>query len=191
MENLPKLAFVPVYESEIFRKESPSGYATTETEEMENELIRLGFDVHNINLSLNENLLFIVESTAKHDQRISLMSNELMDSYDYLLYVSYHSEYRNPTDTESYKINLVIRMRYLGDYSNLPNGDTGDESIKDLYDSHTTKRKNLDDIGQLTRSQLKEESMEVFIDYFINFVNNYVKEIVNYNYILEGKEPVC
>jgi hypothetical protein len=184
MENSPKVAFITVYESSIYNADSPSGYQISELESYSNELERLGFSVIHIDPILNEDVRFIIESTIIHSKRVDLISNTLKGKYDYILYLSIKSSYTLRASSNGYKIDLGIRLKRL----TFP--DDIEDDLKSRYDLSTTESTEVDE-GKFGRMELKRRSLYEFKSYILNFFNKYVKEVRNYEYLLEGSEPIC
>lgn len=180
VENLPKLALVVVYESDVFMEDSPSSFTKDELAILTDEFIRLGFDVYNINPILDERIGFIINSTIDREKRIDLMSSYFKNDYDYVSYVKIKS-YQNFKDDElrTYIVNCEIRTRALEN-----------DKTDNVYDHFSKKTKELDD-KVLDRTVLKRKSYDLYITFLINKVNSYVKQIVNYEYINNGKKPIC
>jgi hypothetical protein len=189
MENSPTIALLTIYESDIFNTDSPSGYDNESLTKIIDELKRLGFDVVNINPLLNKEIKYIIESTIRHEKRVNLISSVLVGNFDYFLYVNVRNQYITVSKSEDYRIEIVARIRLLN--NNLITNDKEtvlDESI--LYDTYDIKSEVIKSMN-MTRTDLKARSLITFIDFLINFLNKYVRDIRNYEYALDGEEPIC
>jgi phosphoenolpyruvate synthase/pyruvate phosphate dikinase len=189
MENSPSLALVLIYESDVFNADSPSGYTNERIREILDELERLGFDVININPLLNDEIKYIINSTIRHEKRVNLMSGVLKGNYDYFLYINIRNSYTTITNTDDYKIDIAARFKLL---NTSKKEETNDNNIDEelFYDVHDIKTSQME-ARNMGRNDLKRKSLEQYIDFILNFVNNYVKTIRNYEYALEGKDPIC
>ncbi len=189
VEGLPTIAIVSIYESEIFNVDSPSGFPNEDLSRLSDELVRLGFNPVNIDPLLNDEIRYCIESTIRHEKRIDLISSILEGNYDYFMYISLKNKYVTSVDDDEYTVYATSRLRLL----NADIIDDAEETQLDemeLYDMYKADRKR-EEGGSLTRESLKDKSLNIYWEFLLNFVNEYVKKIRNYQYARAGEEPIC
>ncbi len=193
MENYPKLALIAFYESKVFNTDKPLGYSSDEIPVLIEELKRLGFDVYNIDPSLNNKISYAITSTVKQDKRVKLIKSNLSGSYDFLLYIDIISDYGSQAQQKDYRIKLISHIEFIGNKEDIA-GNSADEitldEIEAIYTDSTVKGRILSEERQ-NRYSLKKTSIEINENFILNFFNDYVKSVRNYEYVLEDEEPIC
>jgi hypothetical protein len=43
----------------------------------------------------------------------------------------------------------------------------------------------------MSRNDLKSKSLDIYEDFILNFINEFVRNVRNYEYTKEGKDPIC
>lgn len=193
MENSPKLAVIAFYESKVYNTEKPMGYSSDDIPTLVEELERLGFDVYNIDPSLNNKISYALTSTVRQDKRVKLIKANLSGSYDFLLYIDLISDYGSQAQQKDYRVKLITHIEFIGNKEDIA-GESADEitldEIEAIYTDSLVRARILKEEKQ-SRYSLKKTCIEINEDFLLNFFNDYVKSVRNYEYVLEGEEPVC
>ncbi len=190
MESSPTLALLIVYESKIFEADTPSTYPNNDPvmKEIQEELTRLGFNFYVIDPLLNDYVNTAIASTIKHERRVNLIASHLKESYDYLLYVSIRNSY-DYSSRNKYRVECASRFKLINDEI-LKSKIGSNPDAEKTYDIKYAKAKTLDE-SNLSRTSLKDKSIFMFKDPILNFCNDYVRSVKNYEYVLEGSSPIC
>lgn len=180
-----KLALIVTYESRLHRNVTFKGYKREDLSEITNELENLGFDTIYINPELNEYISEIMEVSKDYKTRANMILSKFECDFDYILYMHLKSLGDVGPDRKHQTEMTVVTV-------NTDMESIEDESLRELYSSYFKKSKLLGFYPKLPSSrEYQLDTLEVSLYDIYNYLNKYVKQIRNYELILEEEEPIC